>query len=287
MVGTDRTREEAPSLTFHLGPDETDYSLELFRQLEPAQVRADHLIRLLRPRRGERYLDFNAGEAAVSHRLSASGGEWEALAWTPSAMEARQRFLDKVQLFRGLPLPFEAGTFDGVVWTDVLHRLPEPGEWVVECHRILKPGGRWVVEVPFFRPFSPLRALQKGLPGFYVGDLFQPGFTMRSLFELLKCGFDVHTVVPYSRFFMTLADLLLQRAVRDARLRSDSRRRIRRLYAIAFPFFRAAAFLDGLMIFSRGYRLAVFARRHVWRDRGPAGRFLGKPLAAQVVRPIR
>jgi len=232
-------------------------------------------------------LDFNGGEAVVSYRLYRSGGDWEALAWTPSAVEARQRFLENVQLYRGIPLPYEEGRFDGVVLTDVLHRLPSPGEWVAECHRVLKPGGRWVIEIPFFRRFSFLRPLQKGLPGFYVADRFRPGFTLGGLFELLKCGFDVHAAVPYGRFFLSLTDLLLQRMVQSARLRSDSRRRIRRLYSVAFPLFRIATFLDHLLVLSRGYRVVVLARRHVWRDRGPAGRFLGKPLAAQVVRPVR
>ena len=287
MAVNDSSRGELPRLSFHLGPDENDYSLELFRQAEPAQVRADHLIRLLNPRRGERYLDVNGGDAIVSQRLSRNEGEWVALAWTPSAVELRQRFMAMVHLFQGLPLPFETSTFDAVVMTEIFHRVPDPREWVAECHRILKPGGRWILEVPFFRPFSPLRPLQRRLPAFYAGGEFRPGFSPQGLFELLKVGFDVHAVVPYSRFFLTLADLLLQQAVRRARYRSDSHRRIRRLYAMAFPLFRLAEGLDRLCLLSRGYRLAVLARRHVWRDRSPLGRFLGQPAAAHVIRPIR
>jgi ubiquinone/menaquinone biosynthesis C-methylase UbiE len=41
-------------------------------------------------------------------------------------------------------LDFEAGFFDLVYSVDMIHHLPDPGPFVREAFRVLKPGGRWV-----------------------------------------------------------------------------------------------------------------------------------------------
>ena len=40
------------------------------------------------------------------------------------------------------PVPFSAATFDRALCHNVLEALPDPGELLVEVHRVLRPGGR-------------------------------------------------------------------------------------------------------------------------------------------------
>jgi SAM-dependent methyltransferase len=46
-------------------------------------------------------------------------------------------------------LPLRDATADAVVSFQVMEHLSEPGNFIVECNRILKPGGRIVITVPF------------------------------------------------------------------------------------------------------------------------------------------
>lgn len=49
-------------------------------------------------------------------------------------------------------LPFGNARADGVLLLDVLEHLPKPEACLAEIHRVLKPGGRLVVQVPFLYP---------------------------------------------------------------------------------------------------------------------------------------
>jgi SAM-dependent methyltransferase len=46
-------------------------------------------------------------------------------------------------------LPFESASFDTVLLTDVLEHIPEPMNLVCEIARILRPGGKLILGVPF------------------------------------------------------------------------------------------------------------------------------------------
>lgn len=47
------------------------------------------------------------------------------------------------------PLEFESSSFDTVVLSDVLEHIPTPDNLVNEIGRILRPGGIWLMNVPF------------------------------------------------------------------------------------------------------------------------------------------
>ncbi len=46
-------------------------------------------------------------------------------------------------------LPFKDSSFDVVVLSNVLEHVPEPGLIISECHRVLRPGGKIVLTIPF------------------------------------------------------------------------------------------------------------------------------------------
>ena len=47
-------------------------------------------------------------------------------------------------------LPFAEGEFDTILLSDVLEHLPEPARLWAEMHRVLVPGGRVLMNVPFY-----------------------------------------------------------------------------------------------------------------------------------------
>ncbi|MDT8411454.1 MAG: class I SAM-dependent methyltransferase [Vicingaceae bacterium] len=60
------------------------------------------------------------------------------------------------------PLPIENENFDTVILSDVLEHIRKPEELIAEIHRIMKPNGKFMLNVPFFywlheQPFDYFR----------------------------------------------------------------------------------------------------------------------------------
>jgi methionine biosynthesis protein MetW len=125
----------------------------------PRGLRQDTAVRLVRP--GGRLLDVGCGRGAVasllSERFEAVHGvdtDEEALA------KAAERGVDvaRVDLDRE-PLPFEEGYFDAVVSLDVIEHVLDPGTFVRELARVLRPGGKVYLATPNVRFLGYLRTL--------------------------------------------------------------------------------------------------------------------------------
>ena len=67
--------------------------------------------------------------------------------------QARQKGLTAASV-ESERLPFADGTFDRVLMVDALHHVVHQGETVRELFRVLKPGGRLVIEEPDSRTFA-------------------------------------------------------------------------------------------------------------------------------------
>jgi SAM-dependent methyltransferase len=50
------------------------------------------------------------------------------------------------------PIPYPDGEFDTIILSDVLEHLPEPMNCWREMHRLLAPGGKVLLNVPFYYP---------------------------------------------------------------------------------------------------------------------------------------
>jgi SAM-dependent methyltransferase len=78
-----------------------------------------------------------------------------------------------VDIFHDLndPLPFEDNSFDTIILSDVLEHIQEPNQLFREMSRVLTPGGRLLLNVPFFywlheRPFDFYRYTEFALRRF-------------------------------------------------------------------------------------------------------------------------
>jgi SAM-dependent methyltransferase len=140
--------------------------------------------------RGSRVLDAGAGDAP--YRELFGGHDYVTADWSNSP-HAGGRDADVVAPLDALPL--RDASFDAVVCTQVLEHVPRPATVLAELGRVLRPGGRLWLTVPF------------------VGELHEEPFdfyryTPYALRELLaEAGFRGTDVRPLGGYFTALAQL--------------------------------------------------------------------------------
>lgn len=99
------------------------------------------------------------------------------------------------------PLPFESATFDTILLTDVLEHIPEPLNLMNEISRLLRPGGKLILGVPFLYclhevPHDYYRytefALQHlcQLSGLHIFELERYGGLPEVIFDLISKGLN-------------------------------------------------------------------------------------------------
>jgi SAM-dependent methyltransferase len=104
-------------------------------------------------------------------------------------------YLDQMVDLTGA-LPFERGSFDTVLLTDVLEHIPEPSSLMCEIARILRPGGKLILGVPFFYWLHEV-----------PHDYFRyTEFALRRFCE--QSGLRVVELVPYGGLPEVLLDLI-------------------------------------------------------------------------------
>lgn len=88
-------------------------------------------------------------------------------------------------------LPIESGSVDFVVCSAVLEHVNEPAKVIREMHRILKPGGRVWVDIPFMQPYheSPDDFYRFTLSG--IKHMFKE-FTIHKSGAIPGSGFTIH-----------------------------------------------------------------------------------------------
>jgi SAM-dependent methyltransferase len=154
---------------------------------------------------GKKVLEVGVGQGTDLVQFAKGGAETHGIDITPRHLElARQNFG-----VRGLPcdlrnataaaIPYESDSFDTVYSFGVLHHTDNIERCIAECHRVLKPGGEFILGV-YYR-FSLFHAYTILVNGVLRGGLWRFGY--RGLMSRIESGADGIEVVPlvttYSR----------------------------------------------------------------------------------------
>jgi SAM-dependent methyltransferase len=142
---------------------------------------------------GKRVLDVGCGDAGLTCRYVAAGASWvvgvdrnyEGWPLENARGYVRYRGLQGrvfLTLADGAVLPFRAGTFDLVVLNDVLDHIIDTSGALVECYRMLCPGGHVCITfIPWYHPGG--FHLMGYLPIPYAHVLFSEEALMAALSE--------------------------------------------------------------------------------------------------------
>lgn len=259
---------------------DASWAVALFNRSVLKQEKFRQINALLEDPSGRTSLDIGADNGVVSYLLRRRGGRWYSADLDQRAVESiRQLVRDDVYQLDGSRTPFPDQSFDQVVVVDYLEHIPDDDAFAAELRRILRPGGRVIINVPHLKPGSWLNRFRHaiGLTDAWHGHL-RPGYTLENLRRLLGPAFEVEHAVTYSRAFSEMVDtglnglyLALQRrggkgaasskgtVVTQSDLRKHRKQFL--LLSALYPILWTFAQLDRLLPFQDGYKLIVRARR--------------------------
>jgi len=257
---------------------EADWAIALFDRSVLKQAKFRQIESLLGEPTGRTNLDIGADNGVISYLLRLRGGEWHSADLDERAVESiRQLVGDNVYRLDGARMPFPDRTFDQVVVVDYLEHIPDDSAFGRELERILKPGGRVIINVPHLKPGSRLNRLRHaiGLTDEWHGHV-RPGYDLEGLRNLLGPGFVIERAITYSRTFSELIDtglngLYLRMQSKQGPMsrkgtvvtQGDLRKHRKQflLLSALYPLLWTVAKLDALLWFRPGYKLIVLARR--------------------------
>lgn len=252
------------------------WAVALFRRSVLKQRKLAEISALLGPTEGRRCLDLGSDNGVVSLMLRRRGGRWASADLTGEAVSSiRELVASDVHLAEGHRLPFRDGEFDCVAVVDMLEHVADERAFVAELARVMRSGGRLVVNTPHTRQ-TALRRLRYriGLTDVKHGHV-RPGYTAEELRRLLegsgKFSWEAHHT--YSRAFSEVVDLAINWGV--ARLGKGHsakgmvvtgedvlrHRNAFRLYSAIYPAVRAFSSLDQVIPWVPGYMLIASANR--------------------------
>lgn len=261
-----------------MSPDKAGWALELYKRSVLKQQKFNNIKAMLNDTSGRRCLDIGADNGVVSLLLRQNGGEWASADLAPEAVESIRSLVGgQVEQIDGGPTPFAQGEFDTVVVVDFLEHIPDDQGFAAELARIIKPGGRLIVNVPREPRWSLVWPLRHaiGLTDQWHGHL-RPGYRRDSLSALLAPWFEVTAARTYCKSFSELLDTALNFGYVIKKRRQGGRGSTAKGTVVTqadwsgggagamqalYPLMRAWVGLDGLLPFFKGYRLIVQARR--------------------------
>ena len=255
-----------------------EWALTLFNRSVLKQAKYAQIVAQLHDPQGKNNLDIGADNGVISYLLRQRGGEWHSADLDDRAVDSiRQLVNDNVYRLEGARTPFADQAFDQVVVVDYLEHVREDDAFARELERILKPGGRVIINVPNLTPGSWLTRLRHaiGLTDEWHGHV-RPGYDLPALRKLLGPGFMIERAVTYSRAFSELIDtglnglyLKMQKksgpvsrkgtVVTQSDLRKHRKQFV--LLSALHPLLWTVSKLDALLWFQPGYKLIVVATR--------------------------
>ena len=110
----------------------------------------DAFVRLSGLAPGARVLDIGCGSGAFTGLLAERGYGASGIDISPKLVALAKRKFPAIDFHEGDAenMPFEAGAFDGVLLSGLVHHFPDPRRLAAEVNRVLKAGGRFVAFDP-------------------------------------------------------------------------------------------------------------------------------------------
>ena len=268
---------------------DAESELQIFRKALPQRIRLREISQLIGRAKGKVCLDAGFDNGIMSRTLRKQDGAWQTLVRDPArAAQVSAVLGDKVSVFDGKTLPYPDKTFDIVVLSGLLEHVQDDNVVITECHRVLKPAALLIVDVRHAKRWSIINTLEStlGLTPQRLA-LAREGYSESQLFHLLKGGFDVHALRSYSGIFTQLVDVLVRHQLNQCPPETRDEQAVG-IYSRAFPLYWIAfQLLDVLAVFTKGYRLLAYAKRHAWHSREPPVLNDGRSLPDVVVSRIR
>ena len=259
------------------------WALALFRRSVLKQRKLREIQRSLGPTEGLRCLDLGSDNGVVSLLLRRAGGRWASADLTAEAVASiRELVSSDVEQVDGARLPYADHEFDRVVVVDMLEHVPDERAFVAELARVVRPGGRLVVNTPHLKK-TALKKLRHALgqTDEKHGHL-RPGYTLEELRLLLAPAFELEAARTYSRFFSELVDTAINWGVERLGKKGSAKgmvvtggdvarhRKMFRAYSAVYPLVWAISRLDAAIPWTSGYMLIARAARTSADDRrGP------------------
>jgi trans-aconitate methyltransferase len=153
---------------------------------------------------GERVLDIGCGDGQLTQRIAAAGAQVSGIDASPEMAAAARRRGLTAEVANAEALPHPGGSFDAVFSNAALHWVRDQEAMLVEVHRVLKPGGRFVAEMGGHGNIAAIRVAfiaalaRHGVAGREDGVNYYPtaeGYTRR----LERHGFRVEKIALIPR----------------------------------------------------------------------------------------
>lgn len=250
------------------------WALRLFEKSPLKRDKVEAILSVLGPVEGKRCLDLGSDNGVVSLLLRRQGGSWASGDLTADTVTAIRGLVESdVHLVTGDRLPFADAEFDVVVVADMIEHIENDEAFVAELHRVLKMGGRLIVNTPHARDTALRRLrLALGQTDEQHGHV-RPGYTRESLAELLGKGFDIGVTKTYTRAFSETVDTVMQWGLQRLGKKGSRKgvvvtgadlnrhARLFTAYRAVFPLVWTFSRLDALLPWNDGYRLLLTATK--------------------------
>jgi SAM-dependent methyltransferase len=255
---------------------ETDWAIKLFNKSVLKQRKFKQITTFLGPTKKLHCLDIGGDNGVISYLLRKNGGDWASADLDPTSVASIRNLVHTdVYQIDGSSTPFRSNEFDRIAIVDFLEHIPNDEQFIVELYRILKPGGVLVVNVPNIKN-GLLRKIRNaiGQTDEIHGHL-RPGYTLKSIEELLDDKFLLIRSATYSKFFSELIDIAVVGVVSMVKKDKEEVSKkgmivtgqdiegsssVFRYYSLVYPFIKLFSMLDGLLFFRSGYMLIASAQ---------------------------